>query len=82
MRTDAEFTEIVKAATWKAFDELCREDKMHTDATDRDRLRLALENGVGRLVGIDPRLRDMPEERLFETVRRIVREGLAERRPS
>lgn len=71
MRTDAEFTEIVKAATWKAFDELCREDKMHTDATDRD-----------RLVGIDPRLRDMPEERLFETVRRIVREGLAERRPS
>jgi len=82
VRTGAEFTDLVRRATWEAMEEVHREDRRHYSEDMRERLQAAVARGIGDLSGCAAWLRDADEETLRAFTREIVRQGMAAERPS
>ena len=82
VRTGAEFTDLVRRATWEAMDEVHREDRRHYSEDMRERLQAAVARGIGDLSGCSAWMRSVDEETLRALTRDIVRQAMAAERPS
>jgi DNA invertase Pin-like site-specific DNA recombinase len=82
VRTGAEFTDLVRRATWEAMDEVHREDRRHYSERMRERLQAAVARGIGDLSGCASWLRNADEEILRAFTRDVVRQAMAVERPS
>lgn len=82
VRTGAEFTDLVRRATWEAMEEIHREDRRHYSEDMRERLQAAVARGVGDISGCPAWLRSADEGDIRSLIRDLVRQDMAAARPS